>query len=41
MGGQATLFDEERRPVMELISTFKIAGDTRIKNVTLTSRRFQ
>ncbi len=32
--GQATLFDEEQRPVLEFHSTFKIAKDARIKNVT-------
>jgi uncharacterized protein (TIGR00369 family) len=32
--GQATLFDEENRPVLEFNSTFKIAKDARIKNVT-------
>lgn len=32
--GEAVLFDEENRPVMEFTSTFKIARDAGIKNVT-------
>ena len=32
--GQATLFDEGNRSVLEFNSTFKIAKDARIKNVT-------
>ena len=32
--GQAILFDEENRPVLEFNSTCKIAKDAKIKNVT-------
>jgi len=31
--GQATLYDEEQRVVMEFMSTFKMAADTRIKGI--------
>ena len=32
--GQATIYDEEKKPVMEFLSTFKIARDARIKEIT-------
>ena len=32
--GQATIYDETRKPVMEFSSTFKIAKDTRIMGVS-------
>jgi uncharacterized protein (TIGR00369 family) len=32
--GQATIYDEEKKPVMEFLSTFKIARDPRIKEIT-------
>jgi acyl-CoA thioesterase len=32
--GQATVYDEEERAVMEFSSTFKIAEDTRIEGIT-------
>lgn len=32
--GRATLFDEENRAVMEFVSTFKIARDTRIQGIS-------
>jgi acyl-CoA thioesterase len=31
--GQATLYDEEKRAVMEFFSTFKIAADTTIRGI--------
>jgi acyl-CoA thioesterase len=31
--GEATLFDEEKRPVLEFRSTFKMAKDATVKNV--------
>jgi uncharacterized protein (TIGR00369 family) len=34
--GEATLYDEEERAVMEFSSTFKIARDTRIQGVLFT-----
>ncbi len=32
--GRATLYDEEKRVVMEFTSTFKMAADARIKGIT-------
>lgn len=32
--GRATVFDEEQRPVMEFLSTFKIARNTHIDGIT-------
>lgn len=32
--GEATLYDEEERPVLEFRSTFKMAKDAAVKNVT-------
>ena len=32
--GQATVYDEAKKAVLEFSSTFKIAKDTRIKNIT-------
>ena len=32
--GQATIYDEERKAVMEFASTFKIAADAKIKGIT-------
>jgi len=32
--GQATIYDEDKRAVMEFVSTFKIAGNTRIGGIT-------
>ena len=34
--GQATLFDDQHRAVMEFTSTFKIAKDTRINGITFS-----
>ena len=37
--GQATVYNEEERPVLELSSTLKIAKDKKIRGVTLTDGR--
>lgn len=37
--GQATVYDEEQRPVLEFSSTFKVARDSSIKGVTFRDTR--
>jgi acyl-CoA thioesterase len=34
--GKATLFDEAERPVVEFLSTFKVARDSRIRSVSFS-----
>jgi acyl-CoA thioesterase len=37
--GQAVIYDEEQRPVLEFTSTFKVARDSNIKGVTFRDTR--
>jgi uncharacterized protein (TIGR00369 family) len=35
--GRATLYDEQKRAVLEFSSTFKIAADSRVRGITFTA----